>query len=121
MDPKEYARREQEAYDKGQAGAFDPSQYTNPGQWDSNFNSDPVYRTQTVEDKRRNNRRAADEATARAIMEEQGDFWGRFIIVSGVVAFGVGVGTMVNRMNENPKGGLLKADGTKRGNLAANR
>lgn len=102
-------------YDRQQAGTFDPSHYSNPGQWDPAFNPEPVYRTQTMEDQRRSSRRAADEEMARAIMEESGNFWGRFIVVSGIVAFGVGVGTMVNRMSESgPKGGLIRADGTRR-------
>ncbi|KAK5073881.1 hypothetical protein LTR64_006978 [Lithohypha guttulata] len=112
---EEYARREQQAYNQGApAGAFDPRQYAAPGHWDPTFNSDPVYKTQTAEDSRRTQRRAAEMAAAQAYAEEQGNFWARFIVVSGVVAFGVGVGTMINRMSASPRGGLLTGDGTRR-------
>lgn len=121
VDSAAYARREQEMYDRAQAGQFDPSQYSQPGQWDPSFNPEPVYKTQTMEDQRRSSRRQADEQMARAIMEESGNFWGRFIVVSGIVAFGVGVGTMVNRMSESPKGGLIRADGTRRPGYTTNR
>lgn len=120
--PEEQRRREQHAYTRTKAGSFDASQYASPGRWDPTFNPTPVYKTQTAEDLRRNSRRAAEEAAAReAYMAEQGDFWVRFILVSGVVAFGVGVGTLVNRINASPKGGLVRADGSRRVSLAAGR
>ena len=114
-DKEEYARREQQAYDAGQAGRFDPSQYATAGRWDPDFNPDPVYKTQTAEDVRRQNRRAAEMAAAQAYAEEAGNFWARFIMVSAVVAFGVGIGTMINRMSATPRGGILNGDGSKRG------
>ena len=125
---EEHARREQEAYNAGaqagysagaQAGQFDASQFADAGRWDPTFNPTPVYRTQSAEDQRRQRRRQAEMAAAQQHAEEQSNFWARFIMVSSVVAFGVGVGTMVNRMSSSPRGGLLRADGTKRGERRA--
>lgn len=113
--PEEHARREQEAYTAGaQAGQFDPSQFAQPGRWDPTFNPTPVYKTQSAEDQRRQQRRAAEMLAAQQYAQEESNFWARFMVVSAVVAFGVGVGTIVNRMSASPRGGLLKADGTRR-------
>lgn len=119
--PDEQARREQEAYNAGApsgsqtyAGAFDPSAYTSAGQWDPTFNPTPVYKTQTAEDHRRNHRRAAEMAAAQAYADEESNLWVKFIVVSGVIGFAVGVGTMVNRMNASPRGSLVRGDGTRR-------
>lgn len=120
--PEEQARREQEAYNAGAtsgsqtyAGAFDPSQYTSAGQWDPTFNPTPVYKTQTAEDHRRQHRRAAEMAAAQQFADEESNFWVRFIIVTGVVTFAVGAASMINRMNSSPRGGLVKGDGSRRG------
>lgn len=113
---EEHARREQEAYSAGaQAGQFDASQFAEAGRWDPTFNPTPVYKTQSVEDQRRQRRRQAEMAAAQQHADDESNFWARFIVVSGIVAFGVGVGTILNRMSASPRGGLLKADGTKRG------
>ena len=114
----EQARQDQEAWNSGaqaQAGQFDASQFAEAGRWDPTFNPTPVYRTQSVEDRRRHARRAAEMAAAQQYADEESNFWARFIVVSAVVAFGVGVGTIVNRMSASPRGGLLRADGSKRG------
>lgn len=115
---EEQMRREQAAWSAGtqsQAGTFDASQFAEAGRWDPTFNPTPVYRTQSAEDQRRQSRRAAEMAAAQQYAEEQSNFWGRFVVVSAVVAFGVGVGTMVNRMSGGPRGGLLRGDGSRRG------
>jgi hypothetical protein len=78
------------------------------------FNPTPVYKTQSAEDARRNQRRAAEMAAAQAHAEEEGNFWARFDIVSAVVGFGVGVGTIVNRMSSAPRGGMVRGDGSRR-------
>lgn len=112
---EEHARREQESYNAGaQAGQFDPSQYAAHGMWDPTFNPTPVYKTQTAEDVRRHARRQAEMAAAQQYAEEESNFWARFVMVSGVVAFGVGMGTIISRMSNAPRGGLLKGDGSKR-------
>lgn len=115
---EERMRREQEAYQagfgQGRAGAFDPSQYTGPGGWDPTFNAAPIYRTQTMEDQRRNQRRSAEMAAAQAAMQEDGAFWGRFIIVSGIVGFAVIIGTVIGKISNPPRGGIVRADGTRR-------
>lgn len=118
-NPEEHAQREQEAYHAGfggagAAGSFDPRTYASPGAWDPTFNPTPVYKTQTAEDARRNHRRAAEMAAAQAYAEEEGAFWSRFLVVCGIVAFAVSVGTAVNRMSATPKGGLIRGDGTRR-------
>ena len=110
----EQASRDQEAYQAGLGGQFNASQFASPGQWDPIFNPDPVLRTQTVEDAKRNQRRAAEMAAAQVAAEEEGDFWVRFVVISGIVAFGVGVGTMVNRMGTPHRGGIANSDGTRR-------
>jgi len=113
--PEEQARRDQEAWDAGtQGGRFDPSQYASAGQWDPTFNPTPVYKTQTAEDLRRNHRRAAEVAAAQAFVEEDGQFWAKFVVVSTIVVVSVSIGSMVHRMSATPRGGLTKADGTRR-------
>ena len=111
----------QQGTSQSYAGAFDPSAYTSAGNWDPTFNPTPVYKTQTAEDTRRNHRRAAEMAAAQAYAEEESNFWARFITVSAIVGFGVGVGTMLNRINAGPKGSLVKGDGSRRGQGNGNR
>lgn len=113
-DSAEQASRDQEAYQAGMGGHFDASQYASPGQWDPTFNPDPVLRTQTVEDARRNQRRASEIAAAQVAAELEGDFWARFMVISGILAFGVGVGSIFHRMNSTNRGGTVKGDGTRR-------
>lgn len=118
----EQARRDQEAWNRGaQSGQFDPSQYAAPGSWDPTFNPTPVYRTQTAEDARRNTRRAAEVAAAQAFAEEDSQFWAKFVVVSGIVGVGVMIGGMIHRMGAMPRGGMTRADGTRRvgGDLAS--
>lgn len=113
---RQHAAREQAAYDRASsAGRFDASSYADAGQWDPVFNSDPILRTQTAEDRRRLSRREQEMAEAQRYAEEQSHFWERFIVVSGIIALGVGVGTMVQRMSAAPRGGLTRADGSLRG------
>jgi len=113
---EEHARREQEAYNAGaQAGQFDASQFAEAGRWDPTFNPAPIHRTQSAEDQRRQQRRQLAMAAAQQYADEESNFWARFIVVSAIVAFGVGVGTIINRLSASPRGGLLRADGSKRG------
>ena len=113
--PEEHARREQEAYDagfgQGAPGSFDARQY---GGWDPTFNATPVYKTQTVEDQRRAQRRSAEMAAAQAAMADDGAFWGRFFMVTGVVGLAVVIGGVMGSASTPPKGGIVRADGTRR-------
>lgn len=112
---EETARREQEAYAAG-GGQFDARAYMDRS---DPFHSDPVLRTQKTEDIRRRDRRAAEMAAAQAFAEDAGQFWVRFVLVSGLLAFVVGVGTMINRINNTPRGGLMRSDGTRRQSAGA--
>lgn len=80
------------------------------------FDSRPVYRTQTHEDRKRNARRAAAIAAAQAAAEEDGDFWARFVIVSCVLLASVTIGSLfVSDTSANKRaGGMVRADGTRR-------
>ncbi|RVX70201.1 hypothetical protein B0A52_05534 [Exophiala mesophila] len=95
-----------------QAGTFNASAYADPGSWDPAFDSRSVFKTQTHEDYRRANRRAAELAALReAAAEDQSNFWTRFILVSGVIVLGLSLATLVSsKVNSSSKGGLLRAD-----------
>ncbi|KIV88615.1 hypothetical protein PV10_08282 [Exophiala mesophila] len=99
-----------------QAGTFNASAYAEPGSWDPAFDSSSVFKTQTHEDYRRANRRAAELAALReAAAEDQSNFWSRFILVSGVIVLGISLATLVSsKVNSSSKGGLVRADGTRR-------
>lgn len=93
-------------------GTFDSSAYSEEG---PAFNPTPTYRTQTHEDYRRANRRAAELAAAQAEVEHD-NFWARFIVVSGVIVLGVTIGTIIIEMAKAPHGGgLTRGDGSRRG------
>lgn len=100
-----------------QAGTFNAGAYAEPGHWDPAFNPQPIYKTQTVEDHKRQSRRAAEMAAAHEYAEEEGNFWARFVIVTGVVFLGVSLGTLVvSSINSKPRnvGGLTRGDGSLR-------
>lgn len=107
---EETMRREQEAWSAG-GGQFDARAFMDRS---DPFNSDPVLRTQKTEDMRRRDRRAAEMAAAQAYADEEGNFWVRFVLVSGLLGFVVAVGTAVNRINNTPRGGMTKGDGSRR-------
>lgn len=96
------------------AGTFNASAYTARGQWDPVFDASKVYRTQTHEDARRENRRAAALAEAQAEVEDDSNFWGRFIIVTGIIVLGVSLASLIAGMGKTPKGGLTRGDGSRR-------
>ena len=81
----------------------------------ADFDPSSTFRTQTVEDIRRDRRRAQQRQMASDELEAQrdSDFWARFVIVSGVVLLGITVGTLVAG-GESKKGGLVGADGRRR-------
>jgi len=77
------------------------------------FDPTPTFKTQTHEDARRQTRRAAAIAAAAAHAEDDGDFWVRFAVVTGVVLVGITVASMLGSMGA-PKGGLVRGDGSRR-------
>jgi len=95
------------------AGTFNAGAYTDSAHSDTAFDARPVYKTQSHEDYRRASRRAAELAAAQAEVEED-NFWGRFIIVSGIIVLGVSVGTLLIGMANTPRGGLTRGDGSRR-------
>lgn len=98
-----------------QAGTFNASSYAEPGSWDPAFDSASVFKTQTHEDYRRANRRAAEMAAIREAAEDDSGLWTRFIMVSGVIVLGISLATLVSsKVNSSSKGGLVKSDGTRR-------
>ncbi|EXJ77687.1 hypothetical protein A1O3_09916 [Capronia epimyces CBS 606.96] len=96
-----------------QAGTFNASAYTEEGKWDPDFDARSTYKTQTLEDYRRANRRAAEMAAAQAEVEAD-NFWGRFLTVASVIVLSVTVGTVVVGMANTPRGGLTRGDGSRR-------
>jgi len=107
------AQAKQAGYQPHMAGTFNAGAYTEDGQWDPAFDYQSTYKTQTHEDYRRKNRRAAALAAAQAEVEED-NFWGRFIIVSAVIVLSVTVGTLIFGAANTPRGGLTRADGSRR-------
>ncbi|KIW18625.1 hypothetical protein PV08_02914 [Exophiala spinifera] len=101
---------------QAQAGTFNSAAFTDADAAGTGFAFDPqsTFKTQTHEDYRRANRRAAEVEAARAAAAEENDFWGRFIVVAGVIVLGVSVGTIVISMANTPRGGLTRADGSRR-------
>lgn len=66
------------------------------------------------------NRRAAELAAAQAEVRDD-NFWGRFVAVSGVIIFGVTMGSVaISRANTAPRGGLTRADGSRRDSATRN-
>lgn len=97
------------------AGTFNAGAFTQPGYHDSAFNASSVYKTQTHEDYRRANRRAAEVAAVQALAEDEGNFWGRFIVVSGILVLSVSLASLIAaRSHPTGKGGLTRADGSRR-------
>jgi hypothetical protein len=94
-------------------GTFNAGAYTEDGRFDPAFDPQSTFKTQTHEDYRRANRRAAEMAAAQAFVEED-NFWGRFVVVSAIIVLGVSVGTIVVSMANTPRGGLTRADGSRR-------
>ena len=94
-----------------QAGSFDPSSYSS--NYDPDFDPDPVYRTQSVEDSRRNTRRQAEMARAQAELDDDGNFWGRFVLVTGVIVGAISLGSVIAGAG-GTKGGMTRGDGSKR-------
>lgn len=82
----------------------------------ADFDSQPVFRTQSVEDERRNRRRSAAAAAAQTAFDEEGEFWARFVMVTVVLVVGVSVSSLiVGMMESQPKaGGMVRGDGTLR-------
>ena len=95
-------------------GTFNASAFTEDGQYDPDFDPSRVFKTQTHEDVRRNNRRAARMAQAQADADVEDNFWAKFFIVSGVLILGVTVGTLAVNMSNQPRGGMLRGDGSRR-------
>ncbi|KAL2421867.1 hypothetical protein ABEF95_000812 [Exophiala dermatitidis] len=96
-----------------QAGTFNASAFAEDGKWDPQFDARSTFKTQTLEDYRRANRRAAEMAAAQAQIEVD-NFWGRFIVVSAAIALSVALGTLIIGMADTPRGGLTRADGSRR-------
>lgn len=109
------ASNPQQAYGQGQAGSFDANAYAGSG---PDFDPTSTFRTQTVEDSRRNARRAAAAQAAQDELDSDNDFWVRFVVVSGVILLTVTIGTVV-ASSGSPKGGLIKGDGTRRDKSAS--
>jgi curved DNA-binding protein CbpA len=106
------ARAQENAGQEYTAGTFNAGEYSDDP--NASFDSRATYKTQTHEDYRRTNRRQAELAAVQASVEED-HFWMRFIIVSGVIAVSVGVGTVILRIISLPTGGgLTRADGSRR-------
>jgi hypothetical protein len=95
-------------------GTFNAGAYAKEGQFDPAFDATPVYRTQTHEDYRRQSRRAAEIAAAQASADDESNFWGRFVIVSGILVLGISLGTLIAGFTRTPKGGLTRGDGSRR-------
>ncbi|KIX95259.1 uncharacterized protein Z520_09176 [Fonsecaea multimorphosa CBS 102226] len=94
------------------AGTFNAGAFSEGG--GPAFDTRPTLKTQTHEDYRRANRRAAELAAAQAAVEED-NFWARFIVVSGIIVLGVSVGTLIIHMANKPRGGgLIRGDGSRR-------
>jgi curved DNA-binding protein CbpA len=95
-------------------GGFDASRYTDPGQFDPAFDPSRVFRTQTQEDARRQNRRNAEMAKIQEALEaDQGAFWGRFFVITGILSIGVIAGTLASGAGKS-RGSLVRGDGSRR-------
>ena len=85
----------------------------------ADFDPSRVFKTQTIEDERRDRRREAAAQAAIQEMESTGDFWVRFVVVTVIVVGGVSIGSLVVGMWERPiggsGGGMVRGDGTRRG------
>jgi hypothetical protein len=95
------------------AGTFNAGAYTEEGRYDPEFDPRSTYKTQTLEDYRRANRRAAEMAAAQAAVE-QDDFWARFVVVSTIIVLSISLGSLIVARANGPKGGLTRSDGSRR-------
>ncbi len=112
-NPKNTSSASSSASSGPTGGTFNAGAYSsNP---DPDFDPNPIHRTQTVEDSRRQSRRAAAVAAAQAELDERtdADFWVRFFVVGGVILGAVTIGTIVSGA-ATPKGGMLRGDGSRR-------
>jgi DnaJ-class molecular chaperone len=95
-------------------GGFDASRYTDPGQYDPAFDAGKVFRTQTQEDARRQNRRNAEMAKIQEALEaDHGAFWGRFFVITGILSIGVIAGGLASGAGKS-RGSLVRGDGSRR-------
>ncbi len=91
-----------------------------PGQFDPDFDPSKTFRTQTQEDARRHNRRNAEMARIQAELDaDNGAFWVRFFVVSGIISIGVIAGTLASGAG-TARGGLVKGDGSRRDGKSRN-
>lgn len=101
-------------------GGFDASRYTDPGQFDPEFDASKVFRTQTQEDARRHNRRNAEMAKIQEALEaDDGAYWARFFVITGILSVGVIAGTLASGAGRT-KGGLVRGDGSRRDSSSRN-
>lgn len=101
-------------------GQFDASRYTDPGQYDPEFDASKVFRTQTQEDARRQNRRNAEMAKIQEALEaDHGAFWGRFFIITGILSIGVIAGGLASGAGKS-RGSLVRGDGSRRDSNSRN-
>ena len=127
--PPSYFKHGQGARSESRGGMGGPGQGQGPGQayYEGNYGPtssfeqtgdfDPsrVYKTQTIEDERRERRREAAAQAAIREMEQEGDFWVRFVIVTVIVVGGVSIGSMLVHLWDRPTGGgMVKGDGSLR-------
>lgn len=82
----------------------------------TDFNAQPIHRTQTHEDTRRQTRREAAMAEAQKQMEEDEGFWVRFVVVTGCLVAGVSVAGLLLGVGNSSmrKGGMVRGDGSRR-------
>lgn len=101
-------------------GGFDASRFTDPGQFDPEFDASRVFRTQSQEDIRRHNRRNAEMARIQAEQEaDEGAFWARFFVVAGIISMGVIAGSIASNAG-TASGGLVRGDGSRRDSSSKN-
>lgn len=97
-----------------QAGTFNAAAYTERGRYDPEFNPDPIFRTQASEDAKRSKRMQAAIDVDAAELYKGDSFWIRFVVVSTIVLAGVTIGSVIVSMKNAPRGGMVRADGSKR-------
>lgn len=97
-----------------QAGTFNASAFTEPGRYDPEFDSNPIYKTQSVEDEKRRRRMQAAIDLEAAQLERGDAFWIRFVVVTTIVVGGITLGAFLLNMKNAPRGGLTRADGSRR-------
>jgi curved DNA-binding protein CbpA len=82
----------------------------------ADFDPKHVFRTQSVEDERRDRRRAAAAAAAQHQYDEDGNMWARFVMVTVIVVAGTTVGSLLVSVfgNRPTGGGMVRGDGSLR-------